>query len=36
MPIINAVVRQTLGRHGEVWAAESAADKLVVIKAGSN
>lgn len=36
LPTNNAAVRQISGRHGEVWAAESAADKLVVIKAGSN
>lgn len=33
LPSPNAAVRQILGRPGEVWGAESAADKLVVIKA---
>jgi virginiamycin B lyase len=28
----SAAVRQLLGRPGEVWGAESAADKLVVIR----
>jgi virginiamycin B lyase len=27
-------VRQIHGRHGEVWGAESAADKLVVVRTG--
>jgi streptogramin lyase len=27
-------VRQLLGRPGEIWGAESAADKLVVIRTG--
>jgi virginiamycin B lyase len=31
LPSPNAAVRQLLGRPGEVWGAESAADKLVVI-----
>jgi streptogramin lyase len=29
-----ANVRQLLGRRGEVWGAESAADKLIVIDTG--
>jgi virginiamycin B lyase len=28
----DAAVRQLLGRRGEVWGAESGADKLVVIR----
>jgi virginiamycin B lyase len=32
LPTANAEVRQLLGRHGEVWGAESGADKLVVIR----
>ncbi len=32
LPSANAQVRQLLGRHGEVWGAESGADKLVVIR----
>jgi virginiamycin B lyase len=32
LPSPNASVRQILGRHGEVWGAESGADKLVVIR----
>jgi virginiamycin B lyase len=35
LPSANAQVRQILGRPGEVWGAESGADKLVVIRAGS-
>lgn len=31
IPTANAEVRQILGRSGEVWGAESGADKLVVI-----
>jgi virginiamycin B lyase len=31
----NAEVRQLLGRPGEVWGAESGADRLVVIRSGS-
>jgi virginiamycin B lyase len=31
LPTAGAAVRQLLGRPGEVWGAESAADKLVVI-----
>ncbi len=30
-----AEIRQILGRSGEIWAAESGVDKLVVIRAGS-
>ena len=29
-----AAVRQLLGRPGEVWGAESGADKLVVVRTG--
>jgi virginiamycin B lyase len=32
LPAPNGSVRQLLGRPGEVWGAESAADKLVVIR----
>ena len=32
LPSSNANVRQLLGRHGEVWGAESGTDKLVVIR----
>jgi virginiamycin B lyase len=32
MPVANANMRQILGRPGEVWAAESGLDKLVVIR----
>jgi virginiamycin B lyase len=32
LPSANASVRQILGRRGEVWGAESGADKLVVIR----
>ncbi len=32
LPTPNATVRQLLGRPGEVWGAESSADKLVVIR----
>jgi virginiamycin B lyase len=32
LPSPSAEVRQILGRPGEVWGAESGADKLVVIK----
>ena len=35
LPSPNAAVRQILGRPGEIWGAESGADKLVVIRAGS-
>jgi virginiamycin B lyase len=31
----DAAVRQLLGRRGEVWGAESAQDKLVVVRTGS-
>ncbi len=34
LPSDPANVRQLLGRKGEVWGAESAADKLIVIRAG--
>jgi len=32
LPSVNAAVRQILGRPGEIWGAESAVDKLVVIR----
>jgi virginiamycin B lyase len=32
LPSRNASVRQMLGRPGELWGAESGADKLVVIR----
>ena len=32
LPTANAAVRQLLGRAGEVWGAESAADRLVVLR----
>ena len=32
LPTPNASVRQLLGRPGEVWGAESGADKLVVVR----
>jgi len=32
LPTAGAAVRQLLGRPGEVWGAESAADKLVLIR----
>jgi virginiamycin B lyase len=35
LPSPNAAVRQLLGRPGEIWGAESGADKLVVIRTGS-
>ncbi len=35
LPSPGAAVRQLLGRPGEVWGAESATDKLVVIRTGS-
>ncbi len=35
LPSAGANVRQLLGRHGEVWGAESGVDKLVVVRAGS-
>ena len=35
LPSPNAAVRQLLGRPGEVWGAESATDKLVVIRTTS-
>jgi virginiamycin B lyase len=34
LPTAQAAVRQLLGRPGEVWGAESAADKLVVLRTG--
>jgi virginiamycin B lyase len=34
LPSRDAAVRQLLGRPGEVWGAESATDKLVVIRSG--
>ena len=36
LPSKNAAVRQIHGRPGEVWGAESGADKLVVIRTSSN
>ena len=35
LPSPNAAVRQILGRPGEIWGAESAVDKLIVIRTGS-
>jgi virginiamycin B lyase len=32
LPSPDAAVRQQLGRPGEVWGAESGADKLVVVR----
>lgn len=34
LPTAGAAVRQLLGRPGEVWGAESGADKLVVLRTG--
>jgi virginiamycin B lyase len=34
LPSTDASVRQLLGRRGEVWGAESGADKLVVVRSG--
>ncbi len=34
LPSPNASVRQILGRPGEIWGAESGADKLIVIRTG--
>jgi virginiamycin B lyase len=34
LPTAQAAVRQLLGRRGEVWGAESAADKLVRLRTG--
>jgi virginiamycin B lyase len=34
LPTRDAAVRQLLGRPGELWGAESAADKLVVLRTG--
>jgi virginiamycin B lyase len=36
LPTSNAEVRQILGRSGEVWGAESGADKLVMINANDS
>lgn len=33
LPDAGAAVRQLLGRPGEIWGAESALDRLVVIRA---
>lgn len=35
LPSPDAAVRQILGRPGEIWGAESAVDKIVVIRTGS-
>ena len=35
LPSPSAAVRQILGRPGEVWGAESGADKLVVVRTGA-
>ena len=35
LPSPNGAVRQILGRPGEIWGAESGADKLVVIRTGA-
>ena len=35
LPSPNAAVRQILGRPGEIWGAESAVDKIVVIRTGT-
>jgi virginiamycin B lyase len=35
LPSPNASVRQILGRPGEIWGAESAVDKIVVIRMGN-
>jgi virginiamycin B lyase len=32
LPSANANIRQIAGRPGEVWAAESGVDKLVVVR----
>jgi virginiamycin B lyase len=34
LPSPSASVRQILGRPGEIWGAESGADKLIVIRTG--
>ena len=34
LPTADAAVRQLLGRPGELWGAESAVDKLVVVRSG--
>jgi virginiamycin B lyase len=36
LPSAGAAVRQILGRPGEIWGAESAVDKLVVLRIGTN
>ena len=35
LPSPEAAIRQILGRPGEIWGAESAVDKLVVIRTAS-
>jgi virginiamycin B lyase len=35
LPSTQAAVRQILGRPGEIWGAESAVDKIVVVRMGS-
>jgi virginiamycin B lyase len=35
LPSPDAAVRQILGRTGEIWVAESAVDKIVVIRTGA-
>ena len=35
IPTADAQVRQLLGRHGEIWGAESATDKLLVVRTGA-
>jgi virginiamycin B lyase len=35
LPTSEANIRQILGRPGEIWAAESGADKLIVIRTGN-
>lgn len=35
IPTDGAAVRQILGRQGEIWGAESATDKLIVIRTGT-
>jgi virginiamycin B lyase len=35
LPTPNANVRQILGRPGQIWGAESGADRLVVIRTGN-
>jgi virginiamycin B lyase len=36
LPSPQAAVRQILGRPGEIWGAESAADKIIVIRTGTS